>query len=308
SATMRVNRMRAVSTAARLGALGPPPAPPAAEARAHLPRDFWALLLDDHLACSSAYFTDDGQTLHEAQTAKLDLVCRELGLRPGMRLLDIGCGWGALLLYAAEHHGVHATGLTLDEEQRGFIAVRASERGLSDAVDVRVQDHREFAHTPEARGTFDAVSAVEQGGHIGERHYPAYATVMFNALKPRGRLLLQELSRPVDGATGGDAFTRRYITSDTHVRPLWQTVRHLQEAGFEVRDVEAMREHLFRTVGAWLDTFDTHYEQFIDLVGDEVARAWRLHLVGGQLALEEGRMGVDQIQAVKTTASGVSGF
>lgn len=310
SAQLRVNRVKALTAATRLGALGPPPTPPTAEAgsSAGLSQDFWALLLDEHLAYSAAYFESADQSLHDAQTAKLDLVCRKLGLRPGMRLLDIGCGWGALILYAAEHYGVHATGLTLSEQQRGFVAVRASERGLSDAIDVRLQDHREFAELAEATGTFDAVTSIETGGQVTERQYPGYVAVMFDALKPRGRLLLQQVSRQQDAAPGGGAFIERYIAPDRHPRPLWQTVRHLQEAGFEIRNVEAMREHQVRTVDAWIETLGTHYDQFVDLVGDEVARAWRLYLVGDRLAFDEGRLGVDQVQAVKTTASGVSGF
>lgn len=277
SADARVSRLKVATAAARLGALGPPPTPPVAEGRrTEPPRDFYELLLDEHMAFSAAYFPEAGLSLHDAQTAKLDLVCRKLGLREGMRLLDIGCGWGSLILHAAEHYGVHATGLTLSEEQRGFVAVRASERGLSDAVEVRRQDHREFSELPEAAATFDAVSSIES---------PTHAAVMFDVLKPRGRLVLQE-----------------------RAQPLWQTVRHLQEAGFEIRAVEAMREHYVRTVDAWLEVFETHHEQFVDLVGPEVTRMWRLHLVGDRLAFEEGRMSVDQVLAVKTTASGVSGF
>ncbi|CAN5773351.1 hypothetical protein BH10ACT9_BH10ACT9_13490 [soil metagenome] len=131
---------------------------------------------------------------------------------------------------------------------------------------------------------------------------------MLKALKPRGRLLLQQMSRSLDAAPGGGAFIERYIAPDMHMRPLWQTLRHLQEAGFEIRGVEAMREHYVRTVDAWIETFETHYDQFVALVGEEVARVWRLYLVGGRLAFEEARMGVDQVLAVKTTASGVSGF
>lgn len=306
-------RGRAVVAAARLGALGAPPKPPAAEAHHHdLSNDFYALLLDSHMAYSSAFFTDDGQSLHDAQTAKLDLICRKLGLQEGMRLLDIGCGWGSLILYAAEHYGVHATGITLSEEQRTFIAVRATARGLH-KVEVRLQDYREFGELRDVElrdvaGTFDAVSSIEMGEHVGEGNYATYAAIMFGALKPRGRLLLQQMSRSLDAAPGGGALVERYIAADMQLRPLWQTQRYLQDAGFEIRDVEAMREHYVRTVDAWIETFETHYAQFVGLVGEEVARAWRLYLVGGRLAFEEARMGVDQILAAKTTVSGVSGF
>ncbi|MET0994441.1 MAG: cyclopropane-fatty-acyl-phospholipid synthase family protein [Mycobacterium sp.] len=308
-----VDRIRVVSTGTRLGALGLPPKPPAAEAkttgrRPELSNDFYALLLDSHLAYSSAYFTEDGQSLHDAQTAKLELICHKLGLQQGMRLLDVGCGWGSLALYAAEHHGVHATGITLSEEQRTFITVRAAERGLDALVDVRVQDYRELGELPDMAGTFDAVSSIEMGEHVGDAHYGTYAAIMCRALKPRGRLLLQQMSRSLDAAPGGGAFIERYIAPDLHLRPLWQTLRYLQEAGLEIRGVEAMREHYVRTVDAWLETYQTHHEQFVSLVGEEVARVWQLYLVGGRLAFEEARMGVDQVLAVKTTASGASGL
>ena len=320
------DKARALAAGVGLGVLGPPPKPPAAEVRltgrlhtrlrdraaiAHhydLSNDFYALLLDSHMAYSSGYFTEEGEALHDAQTAKLDLICRKLGLREGLRLLDVGCGWGSLILYAAEHYGVHATGITLSEEQRAFVAVRATERGLSESVEVRLQDYREFGELPGVAGTFDAVSSIEMGEHVGEAHYPTYAAIMFSAIKPRGRLFLQQMSRSLDAAPGGGAFIERYIAPDMHMRPLWQTLRYLQQAGFEVRDVEAMREHYVRTVDAWIETFETHHEQFVALVGEEVVRVWRLYLVGGGLAFEEGRMGVDQVLAVKPTGAGASGM
>ncbi|WP_099022123.1 SAM-dependent methyltransferase [Mycolicibacterium palauense] len=308
-------RARMAVAALRLGALGAPPPAPVAEARlsgrrhtrtrdraaiAHhydLSNAFYELLLDEHMAYSCGYFQTPDQPLHEAQTAKLDLICTKLGLKPGMRLLDVGCGWGSLLLHAAEHYGVHATGITLSSEQRDFIAIRVTERGLGDSVEVRLQDYRDFGQTPEAAGGFDAVASIEMGEHVGEAQYPAYAQIMHRALKPSGRLLLQQMSRRADAAPGGGAFIERYIAPDMHMRPLWQSVRYLQDADFEVLGVEAMREHYVRTVDRWLDTFDTHYDQFVALQGEETARVWRLYLVGGRLAFEEGRMGVDQILA-----------
>ena len=311
------HKLRAVAAAAKLGAIGPPPKPPASEARlsgrlhtrgrdraaiAHhydLSNDFYRLLLDDHMAYSSAYYTEPGQSLHDAQTAKLDLICAKLDLEPDMRLLDVGCGWGSMILYAAEHYGVHATGITLSAEQRDFITARVADRGLADKVEVRLQDYREFGELPEATGTFDAVSSIEMGEHVGEAHYPTYAAIMFNALRPGGKLLLQQMSRREDTAPGGGAFIERYIAPDMHMRPLWQTVRHLQNEGFEVLDVEAMREHYVRTVEHWIETFEANYDRFVALQSEEVARVWRLYLVGGGLAFEEGRMGVDQLLAVK---------
>jgi cyclopropane-fatty-acyl-phospholipid synthase len=312
--------VKAVAAAARLGVIGPPPKPPAAEARlsgrlhtrrrdraaiAHhydLSNEFYRLLLDDHMAYSSAYFADPEQSLYDAQTAKLDLICRRLGLRAGMRLLDVGCGWGSLILYAAEHYGVHATGITLSAEERAFIADRVGQRGLAAEVEVRLQDYREFGElvdTGAEPGAFDAVSSVEMGEHVGEDQYPTYAAILFNALRPTGRLLLQQMSRRDDAAPGGGAFIERYVAPDMYMRPLWQTLRHLQNAGFEVREVEAMGEHYVRTVERWIDTFDADYDRFVAVAGEEVARVWRLYLVGGRLAFEEGRMGVDQVLAVR---------
>lgn len=308
------DRVRAVLGATRLGAVGLPPKPPASEARlsgrlhtrkrdraaiAHhydLSNDFYRLLLDEHMAYSSAYFTHDGQSLHDAQTAKLDLICRKLELRKGQRLLDVGCGWGSLILYAARNYGVRATGITLSAEQRAFIADRVERFGLSDLIDVRLQHYREFADPP---ASFDAVSSIEMGEHVGEEHYPAYVGVMNSALKPGGKLLLQQMSRRADAAPGGGPFIESYIAPDMHMRPLWQTVRFLESGGFEIRGVEAMREHYVTTVDRWLDTFEEHYDQFVALQGEEVARVWRLYLVGGRLAFEQGRMGVDQIVGSK---------
>ena len=234
--------------------------------------------------------------MHDAQTSKLEFVCQKLGLTAGQRLLDVGCGWGSMILYAAREHGVRATGITLSAEQRDFIAARVAEQGLADRVEVRLQHYREFDSAP---GSFDAVSSIEMGEHVGEQHYPGYVDMMRDALKPGGHLLLQQMSRHEGTAPGGGPFIESYIAPDMHMRPLWQTIRHLESGGFEVRDVEAMREQYVRTVAHWIETFEANYDRFVELQGEEVARVWRLYLVGGGLAFEQGRMGVDQILARK---------
>jgi cyclopropane fatty-acyl-phospholipid synthase-like methyltransferase/DUF1365 family protein len=313
----------AARLAIRLGAVGLPPRPPASEARlsgrlhtrrrdraaiAHhydLSNDFYALLLDRTMAYSCAYFATAGQSLAEAQDAKLDLICRKLGLAPGMRLLDVGCGWGSLILHAAQHYGVHATGITLSAQQRDHIAKLVADRGLADRVTVRLQDYRELGDTAER---FDAVSSIEMGEHVGQDQYPAYAGILFGALRPQGRLLLQQMSRHRDAAPGGGAFIESFIAPDMHMRPLPETLGFLVAAGFEVRDVEAMREHYVRTVQHWIDGFEQRYSQFVAQVGEQVARVWRLYLVGGALSFAEGRMGVDQILAVRPGDAGESGM
>ncbi len=302
-------KANAVLTAVRLGAIGPPPRPPAAEARltgrlhtrgrdraaiAHhydLSNDFYELLLDDHMAYSSAYFARGDESLDEAQTAKLDLICRKLDLQPGQRLLDVGCGWGSMILHAAREYGVHAVGITLSAQQRAFIVNRIEQQGLNDRVDVRLQDYRELDCTAE----FDAVSSVEMGEHVGDEHYPQYLSIIRRALRPGGKLLLQQMSRRADAAPGGGPFIESYIAPDMHMRPLWQTLKYLQDTGFEVLGVEGMREHYVRTVEHWIDTFERNYDTFVAMLGEEAARVWRLYLVGGAIAFEEGRMGVDQM-------------
>lgn len=305
-------RAAAALRAVRLGALGPPPPAPASEARlsgrlhtqardkaviAHhydLSNEFYQLLLDDHMAYSAAYFTEPDQSLHDAQTAKLDLICRKLDLKPGMRLLDVGCGWGSLILYAAAHYDVRVTGITLSAQQRDFVTARAAERSLADRVEVRLQDYRDFDETG-----FDAVGSIEMGEHVGEQFYPTYLGILHKALKPGAPLLLQQMSRRPDAAPGGGAFIEAYIAPDIHMRPLWQTLGHIQNADFEIQSVQGMREHYVRTAEAWIDTLERRFGEFVALLGEEVARVWRLYLVGGMLAFEEGRMGVDQILATR---------
>ncbi|MGW4485597.1 class I SAM-dependent methyltransferase [Amycolatopsis sp. NPDC004368] len=315
----------AASLAARLGVLGPPPKPPAEEARltgalhskrrdrsaiAHhydLSNAFYQLLLDDSMAYSSAYWTSDakGYGLAQAQHDKLELICRKLGLRPGLRLLDVGCGWGSLLVHAAKHHGVHAVGVTLSAQQVQHVRARLKQHDLEDRVEVRRQDYRELADAP-----FDAVASVEMGEHVGEENYPTYAATLFRMLHPAGRLVLQQMSRgrAGDTAPGGGPFIERYIAPDMTMRPLSRTLGHLETAGFEIRDVHALREHYVTTVREWAETLEFHWAEAVALVGEAEARVWRLYLVGGALAFEENRMGVDQVLAVRPAEGGASGL
>jgi cyclopropane-fatty-acyl-phospholipid synthase len=308
--------------AARLGVIGLRPQPPVAEARlsgklhtrgrdraaiAHhydLSNSFYQLLLDPHMAYSCAYWTSDdpSYTLTDAQTDKLDLICRKLDLRPGMRLLDVGCGWGSLLIHAAANYGVHATGVTLSQQQRDHVQARVAEAGLTGKVDVRLQDYREITTKP-----FDAVASIEMGEHVGEENYPAYTSTLFRLLKPEGRLVLQQMSRGAV-APGGGAFIETYIAPDMTMRPIGSTLNHLASAGFEIRDVQAMREHYVWTCRAWAATLEERWSDVVALVGAEQARVWRLYLAGGALAFAENRMGVDQIVAVRTTVDGRSGM
>ncbi|MGV9428658.1 class I SAM-dependent methyltransferase [Streptomyces sp. NPDC003656] len=321
------DRARAAVEAVRLGAVGPPPPAPASQARLRgalhtksrdraaishhydLSNDFYRLLLDDTMAYSCGYWTGEAAEVEDtdaaavrAQRAKLELICRKLGLRPGARLLDIGCGWGSLTLYAAERHKARVTAVTLAREQAAHVREQVRERGLEDLVEVVCQDYRDITGSG-----YDAVATVEMGEHVGDAEYPAFAAALHRLAVPEGRVLVQQMSRG-HRAPGGGAFIEAYIAPDMHMRPLGETVGLLEGAGLEVRSVESLREHYVRTVAAWHRTLERRWDDVVRLVGEEVARVWRLYLVGGALAFEERRMGVDQILCVRPSDTGTSGL
>jgi cyclopropane-fatty-acyl-phospholipid synthase len=312
----------AARAAITLGIPGPRPKAPASEARisgrrhsrgrdqaviAHhydVPPAFYQLILDPQMAYSSGYWTSPGPgyTLADAQRDKLDQICRKLRLEPGMRLLDIGCGWGSLTIHAAQRCGARVTAVTLSREQAGHVRKRAAGAGLAGLVEVRNQDYRDIA-----AGPYDAVASVEMGEHVGAGQYPVFCRLIRRQLRPGGRVLIQQMSRS-SNAPGGGRFIEAYIAPDMHMRPVGETACLIEGAGLEVRDIEAMREHYPPTIRAWLGNLERQWDQAVRLIGRESARVWRLYLAGGALAFEEGRMGVDQILAVRPSASGQSGF
>ncbi|MDQ1201974.1 cyclopropane-fatty-acyl-phospholipid synthase family protein [Rhodococcus sp. SORGH_AS_0303] len=269
-----------------------------------LSNEFYEMVLDPQMAYSSGYWTSDSPDygLKDAQRDKLDLVCRKIGLgRPGMRFLDVGCGWGSLSLHAAEHFDAQVVGVTISREQKAFIDKRIADRGLQDRVEIRIQDYREVPDGP-----FDAVASIEMGEHVGEKNYPIYAKALHDNVVPGGRVLVQQMSRKAGDNPGGGAFIESFIAPDMYMRPVGATVAMIEESGLEVRDVHALREHYVRTVDAWYATFESRWDDLVALVGDEVARVWRLYLVGGGMAFRDGRMGVDQILSVRPDDRGVS--
>ncbi len=312
--------VRALRAAVDVGAVGKAPRPPESQARVRgrlhsklrdrraishhydLSNEFYSLILDPSMAYSSGYFRSEDASygpeyaLADAQRDKLDLVCKKIGLEPGMRFLDVGCGWGSLSLHAAQHCGARVTGVTIAAEQKSFIDERIRERGLEDLVEIRLQDYRDVPETG-----FDAVASIEMGEHVGEQNYDTYASVLHDAVKPGGRVLIQQMSRAGGrhGHPGGGPFIESFIAPDMHMRPVGETVSYLERGGLEVRDVHALREHYVRTVAGWLENFEANLDRLTELVGEEVVRVWRLYLVGGAMAFRDGRMGVDQILMVR---------
>ncbi|MCF3177297.1 class I SAM-dependent methyltransferase [Streptomyces sioyaensis] len=305
-----------------------PPAPPAEEVRRRrgplhtlrrdkeaishhydVGNDFYALVLGPSMVYSCAYWgtADQGvATLEDAQRAKLDLICRKLGLQEGMRLLDVGCGWGSMVLHAVREYGVRAVGITLSEEQATFARKRVAEAGLTDRIEIRVQDYREVHDEP-----FDAISSVGMAEHVGRAQYAEYAGALYSLLKPGGRLLNHQIARrPVadEEAYHVDEFIDRYVFPDGELAPLGRTVGQLEEAGFEVRDVEAIREHYARTLRQWVVNLEQHWEQAARLTSPGRARVWRLYMAASALSFERNRIGVNQVLAVKTPEGGDSGL
>ena len=303
----------------------PAPAPPPEEVRrrtgiAHTRRrdkaaiahhydvgnDFYALVLGPSMVYSCAVWTGPDSTLEEAQRAKLDLVCRKLGLREGQRLLDVGCGWGSLVLHAVEHYGVRATGITLSSEQAAYARKRIAEAGLTDRIDIRVQDYRDVRDGP-----FDAVSSIGMAEHVGSVQYLEYARTLHALLRPGGRLLNHQIARRplrAEEEYRVDEFIDRYVFPDGELAPVGSTVSRLEEAGFEVRDVEALREHYGRTLRAWVANLEQHWQGASAATSPGRARVWRLYMAASALSFERNRIGVNQVLAVRTGADGAAGL
>ncbi|MDT0448666.1 class I SAM-dependent methyltransferase [Streptomyces hesseae] len=302
-----------------------PPAPPAEEARRgsgplhSLHRDkqaishhydvgnaFYEHVLGPSMVYSCAYWESPESTLEEAQRAKLDLVCRKLGLKPGMRLLDVGCGWGSMALHAAREYGADVVAVTLSEEQAAYARKRVAEAGLADRIELRVQDYREVADGP-----FDAVSSIGMAEHVGSERYAEYAADLYALLRPGGRLLNHQIARrPLrdEDDYRVDEFIDRYVFPDGELAPVGRTVAQLEEAGFEVRDVEALREHYALTLRSWVANLEAHWDEAVLLTSTGRARVWRLYMAACALAFERNRIGVNQVLAIRTPESGEPGL
>jgi cyclopropane-fatty-acyl-phospholipid synthase len=306
--------------ARRLGALGRPLPPPPEEARLggrrHSHRrdaaavshhydvgnDFYRLLLGETMTYSCGYWPRPETTLDRAQWEKYDLICRKLGLGPGQRLLDVGCGWGSMVLHAAREYGVSAVGITVSRQQEARARERVAEAGLDHLVQIRYQDYRAVADGP-----FDAISSIGMFEHVGLAQAATYAQRLHHLVAPGGRVLNHAISRPEPGshpAIDRHSFMGRYVFPDSELIEVGTVVSTMQAAGLEVRDVESLREHYGRTLRAWLTNLEAHWDEAVALAGPGRARVWRLYLAGCALGFEQGRISIHQTLAVRPDAAG----
>ncbi|MET7453812.1 class I SAM-dependent methyltransferase [Streptomyces sp. NPDC005574] len=270
--------------------------------------EFYELVLGSSMVYSCAYWSapEPAGTLADAQRDKLELVCRKLALTPGQRLLDVGCGWGSLAVHAAREHGVRVVGITLSQEQAAYARKRVAEEGLTDRVEIRVQDYRDVVDGP-----FDAVSSIGMAEHVGAERYLEYADLLHRLLAPGGRLLNHQIARRPqrDESTYAlDEFIDAYVFPDGELAPLGTTVTQLERAGFEVRDVESIREHYALTLRRWVACLEAGWTRAVRLAGPGRARVWRLYMAACAVAFERNQIGVNQVLAVRTPDSGASGM
>jgi cyclopropane-fatty-acyl-phospholipid synthase len=305
-------RDRFALIAAAVRAAGPaalrPPAPPAAEriprGRLHaiardaasvrhhydLPPEFFALFLDESMTYSCALFRDGAVTLEEAQEAKLELVCRKLALRPGQRVLDIGCGWGSFAIHAATRHGARVVGITLSPPQAEVARRRAAAAGVADRVDIRVMDYREVGD-----GDFDAVCSIGMVEHVGEERLDDYARIVAGAVRPGGRVLNHGIAPLEPGRYSPSVLTERYIFPDGELPRLSRVIGAFERAGLEMLHVEGLRADYERTLGEWTKRLDAHRDEAERLAGPERTRVWRLYLRGARDGFAAGRTSVFQV-------------
>jgi len=274
--------------------------------------DFYQLFLDKRMVYSCAYFPTGEEDLDAAQEAKLDHTCRKLRLRPGERLLDIGCGWGAMIMHAAERFGVQALGITLSQPQADLANRRIAEAGLSDRCQAIVMDYREVA----SRGPFDKIVSVGMVEHVGRAKLPEYFQSAWQALKPGGLFLNHGITaaahdkgsyNPLDRYVfQKGAFIRKYVFPDGELIPVGDMDGVAERAGFEVRDVESLREHYALTLKHWVQRLEEHSEEALRQVDERTYRVWRLYMAGCAHAFTTARLSVHQTLLSKPDRSGQS--
>ena len=263
--------------------------------------DFYALWLDKAMVYSCAYFEQPGDDLDRAQRAKLDHICRKLLLQPGEHLLDIGCGWGALVIHAARHYGVRAHGITLSEHQLRRARERIAQAGLHDRVTVEVRDYRDL----QGESIYDKISSIGMFEHVGLKNLPVYFGVVHRLLKPAGLFLNHGITSDEEGWTKtiSTEFINRYVFPDGQLDTVSNIQRVMERAQFEIADVEALRPHYALTLRHWVSRLERHHTQALQYVSESTYRVWRLYMAACALHFEAGEIGVYQVLGSKRARS-----
>lgn len=261
---------------------------------------FYGLWLDPQMVYSCAYFPHGTETLAQAQTAKLDLILTKLMLRPGERLLDIGCGWGALVIRAAQKFGARAVGITLSNRQYELAHQRVAQAGLSEQVEIRLQDYRDLdGH----RESFDKIASVGMFEHVGLNHLPDYFSQVCALLKDGGLLLNHGITStdPGSGSTplGAARFIDKYVFPNGELPHIGLALRDMQTAGLEALDVECLRRHYARTLSAWTQNFEDRCDSIRTVVDEATYRIWRIYLAGCAHAFSQNWVSLYQVLACK---------
>jgi cyclopropane-fatty-acyl-phospholipid synthase len=279
-----------------------------AQAIAHhydVSNDFYRIVLGPSMTYSCAVWPSPAVGLEAAQATKHELVSIKLGLEPGMRLLDVGCGWGGMVLHAAAQHGVRAVGVTISERQADLARKRVADAGLTDLVEIRLQDYRDVDDGP-----YDAVSSIGMFEHVGFKQLHAYFGRLFDLLRPEGRLLNHAIGRPAKRRDRAPVhvppapwqkrtFIDRFVFPDGELHEVGTIVSAMQQDGFEVRHLESLREHYGLTLRAWVANLEGQWDEAVAQAGEGRARVWRLYMAASAVGFEAGRIQVHQVLAVK---------
>jgi cyclopropane-fatty-acyl-phospholipid synthase len=265
---------------------------------------FYEWVLGPSMAYTCAVYESKDTSLEDAQYAKFDLVARKLALEPGMRLLDVGCGWGGMVMHAAKYYGVRALGVTLSANQAEWAQKRIAQEGLGDLAEVRHLDYRGVTETD-----FDAISSIGLTEHIGEANLASYFEMLYSKVRVGGRLLNHCITRPdnmQDART--ESFINRYVFPDGELLGPGRIITQMNDTGFEVRHEENLREHYALTLTAWCENLERHWEEAVREVGPQKARVWRLYMAASRLGFERNDIQLHQVLGVKLDSLGRSGM
>lgn len=272
--------------------------------------EFYRMVLGPSWTYSCAVFENETDTLEQAQSNKYELICRKLDLGPGKRLLDVGCGWGGMAIHAARNYGVDVVGITISDSQAELAKARVAEAGLTDRIEIRVQDYRDLDDGP-----YDAISSIGMFEHVGLAHLKDYFEILRDLLAPSGRLLNHQIGRtpmPPIGriikkeqvAIARNGFIHRYVFPDGELHEIGDVVGSMQRLGFEARHMESLREHYAKTLRFWVANLEANWDAAVAEVGEGRARVWRLYMAATSVNFSVGQVQVHQVLAVKTPKAG----